>query len=182
VDRVEALRLAYEGFISVPWSGAAAAQRVIFCVYEAEDERKVRFRLDEFRQATERAGHGWAFHDLADRFADWLPAQRYARRYFERPEHLRTLLPRFQEHVLNGFEAFLGSGAAGPDDVVAVAGAGSLYGLLKVRDVVDGMAPLVPGRLLVFFPGSCEGGNYRLLDAYDGWNYHAVPVTAAGRV
>src|SRR5437870_4368748 len=29
--------------------------------------------------------------------------------------------------------------------------------------------------LLVFFPGVYEQSNYRLLDARDGWNYHAVP-------
>ena len=34
------------------------------------------------------------------------------------------------------------------------------------------------GRLLVFFPGSYENNNYRLLDGYDGWNYLAVPITA----
>ena len=37
---------------------------------------------------------------------------------------------------------------------------------------------LVAGRLLIFFPGSYENNNYRLLDAYDGWNYLAVPITA----
>ena len=34
------------------------------------------------------------------------------------------------------------------------------------------------GRLLVFFPGEVEGNNYRLLDARDGWNYLATPITA----
>ena len=36
----------------------------------------------------------------------------------------------------------------------------------------------IQGRLLVFFPGVYEQDNYRLLDARDGWNYHAVPITA----
>ena len=36
----------------------------------------------------------------------------------------------------------------------------------------------VRGRLLVFFPGEHERGNYRLLDARDGWNYLAVPIDA----
>jgi hypothetical protein len=55
---------------------------------------------------------------------------------------------------------------------------GSLFGFLKVKQVVDELAPLVPGRLLVFFPGSYENNNYRLLDGYDGWDYLAVPITA----
>ena len=47
-----------------------------------------------------------------------------------------------------------------------------------MREVVDDIAPLVTGRLLIFFPGAYENNNYRLLDAYDGWNYLAVPITA----
>jgi len=43
--------------------------------------------------------------------------------------------------------------------------------------LVDKLSPLVQGRLLVFFPGSCENDNYRLLDGYDGWNYLAVTIT-----
>jgi hypothetical protein len=44
--------------------------------------------------------------------------------------------------------------------------------------MVDAFAPLVKGRLLVFFPGSFDDNNYRLLNSYDGWNYLAVPITA----
>jgi hypothetical protein len=35
----------------------------------------------------------------------------------------------------------------------------------------------IQGRLVVFFPGEFENANYRLLDARDGWNYHAIPIT-----
>ena len=35
------------------------------------------------------------------------------------------------------------------------------------------------GRLLVFFPGSREGNVYKLLDAREGWNYLATPITAS---
>jgi hypothetical protein len=38
----------------------------------------------------------------------------------------------------------------------------------------------VRGRLVVFFPGQFEQNNYRLLDARDGWNYMAVPITTHG--
>jgi hypothetical protein len=30
------------------------------------------------------------------------------------------------------------------------------------------------------FPGQFERNNYRLLDARDGWNYLAVPITLHG--
>ena len=65
------------------------------------------------------------------------------------------------------------------NSVVVLKGVGSLFGLLKVKEVVDRLAPQVNGRLLVFFPGSYDSNNnYRLLDAYDGWNYLAIPITA----
>jgi hypothetical protein len=38
----------------------------------------------------------------------------------------------------------------------------------------------IQGRLVVFFPGQFERNNYRLLDARDGWNYLAVPITLHG--
>jgi hypothetical protein len=38
----------------------------------------------------------------------------------------------------------------------------------------------IRGRLAVFFPGSFDRNNYRLLDARDGWNYMAVPITLHG--
>ena len=68
----------------------------------------------------------------------------------------------------------------GVDDnsVVALKGVGSLFGLLKVKLVVDKLAPMVKGRLVVFFPGTFESNNYRLLDGYDGWNYLAIAITA----
>ena len=75
-------------------------------------------------------------------------------------------------------EIFLQKTNSSPNSVVAINGVGSIFGFLKVKEVVDKLAPLVTGRLLVFFPGSYENNNYRLLDGYDGWNYLAVPLSA----
>jgi hypothetical protein len=55
----------------------------------------------------------------------------------------------------------------------------SLFGFLKISEVLPMVEGDVKGRLLVFFPGVYEQNNYRLLDARDGWNYHAVPITAS---
>jgi hypothetical protein len=38
----------------------------------------------------------------------------------------------------------------------------------------------IRGRLVIFFPGEYDSNNYRLLDARDGWNYLAVPITLHG--
>ncbi len=64
------------------------------------------------------------------------------------------------------------------DTVVALVGVASLFGLVRASEVLDKVTQSIQGRLLVFFPGQHEGSNYRLLDARDGWNYLAVPITA----
>ena len=169
----------YASFISVPWrDDVAPPQRVIFCVYNESEERSLRSKIDEFEIATHEAGHDWALFDLTDSFAVWLVSQRYAKSYFQNPGLLSTLLPKYLEFLIDQFADFVQDNHIGTNSVVAVKGVGSLFGLLKVKEVIEKMAPLVNGRLLVFFPGSYENNNYRLLDGYDGWNYLAVPITA----
>lgn len=179
MSRVRRLVQSYSRHISIPWrDDAAAAQRVIFCVYNENEERWLRARVDEFEIVTKQAGHDWALFDLTNTFAAWLSSQRYAKTYFQKPHLLATVLPKYLDYIVNEFERFLDSRNIGENAVVAIQGVGSLFGFLKVKDVVDKLAPQVPGRLLVFFPGSYENNNYRLLDGYDGWNYLAMPITA----
>ncbi len=179
MSKIRRLIQSYSRYIEVPWrEDAAAAQRVIFCVYAETDERRLRVGIDEFEIATCQAGYGWAIFDLTDTFATWMASQRYAKSYFTKPHLLPTLLPRYLPYIASEFQAMLEKIATGPNTVVALKGVGSLFGFLKVKDLVDHLAPLVKGRLLIFFPGSFENNNYRLLDGYDGWNYLAVPITA----
>jgi len=179
LTKIKRLIQSYSKFIAIPWrSDAAAAQRVIFCVYDEVDELRLRAKIEEFEIATKNSGHEWAVFDLTDTFADWLTAQRYAQKYFQRPDLLSALLSKYLAFITEKFEEFLQTNSINEDYVVALLGVGSLFGLLKVKEVVDKLAPLFGGRLLVFFPGSYENNNYRLLDGYDGWNYLAVPITA----
>ena len=179
MSKVKRLIQSYSKYISVPWrDDAAAAQRVIFCVYNETEERWLRAKVDEFEIVTRQAGHEWAMFDLTDTFAIWLASQRYAKSYFQKPYLLSTLLPKYLVFITDEFATFLQKNEIGSDSVVAIKGVGSLFGFLKVKEVVDKLAPMVKGRLLVFFPGSYENNNYRLLDGYDGWNYLAVPITA----
>jgi hypothetical protein len=67
-------------------------------------------------------------------------------------------------------------GACGRSDVLALDGCGSLFGIAHVSALIDKVADEIPGRLLVAFPGKHAAGVYRLLDARDGWNYHAIPI------
>ena len=179
MSKIRRLIKSYGKFISIPWrDDAAAPQRVIFCVYHENDELRLRAKIDEFELATKQAGHEWAVFDLTDAFPEWLSAQRYARSYFQKPELLASILPKLLTFIINKFEKILHENKADENSVVALKGVGSLFGFLKIKEVVDKLAPMVKGRLLVFFPGSFEDNNYRLLDAYDGWNYLAVPITA----
>ena len=179
MSRIKRLLHSYRKYIAVPWrDDAAAAQRVIFCVYNENEERSLRARIDEFELATRQTEHNWLSFDLTDSFATWLISQRYAQSYFKKPHLLTTLLPKYLTFIADEFAAALEKNKINQNSVVALQGVGSLFGFLKIKEVVDKLAPMVDGRLLVFFPGSYENNNYRLLDGYDGWNYLAVPITA----
>lgn len=179
MSKIKRLIASYKKYIAIPWrSDAAAAQRVIFCVYNESDELRLRAKIDEFEIATRENGHDWAIFDLTNMFAEWMASQKYAQSYFKKPNLLSTIYPKYQEFIVKRFSDSLQESGVDEKFVVAIHGVGSLFGFLKVKDVVDKLAPKVAGRLLVFFPGSYENNNYRLLDGYDGWNYLAVPITA----
>ncbi len=179
MSKIKRLIASYAAYISIPWrDDAAAAQRVVFCVYGEAEELRLRARIEEFELATRQAGHDWAVFDVTDSFAEWMAAQKYAESYFQKPHLLSSLMHRYLETIVDGFRTFIDDRDVGENAVVAVKGVGSLFGFLKVKEVVDRLAPLVSGKLLIFFPGSYDNNNYRLLDGYDGWNYLAVPITA----
>ena len=179
MSKVKRLLQNYTKHIAVPWrTDAAALQRVIFCIYDESEELRLRSRIDEFEIATQQAGYEWTLFDLTDTFAEWLSSQRYAQSYYRKPQLLSPLLPRYLTFIEDKFKSFLELNRVERNHVVALKGVGSLFGFLKVKDVVDRLAPIVKGRLLVFFPGSYDtNNNYRLLDGYDGWNYLAFAIT-----
>ncbi|MBM4388087.1 MAG: DUF1788 domain-containing protein, partial [Deltaproteobacteria bacterium] len=149
-NKIKKLADSYGSYIAIPWRpDAAPLQRVIFCVYSEHDELRLRARLGEFEIATKNAGHNWMQFDLTDTFADWLSNQRYSDKYFRQPGLLTTLLPKYLEYLVQKFNDFLTEQGADGNTVVSLIGAGSLFGLLKVKEVVERFAPLVSGRLLV---------------------------------
>jgi hypothetical protein len=176
VSQIDSLLKSYGKHIAIPWRETAPAQRVIFCVYDSDQERNLRLKYGEFELETRQNQHEWALFDLTPSFENWLSTRRYAENYFKNPQLLPTLLPRYLSFIIEQFKAFLQEKKAGENHVIAIGGVGSLFGFLKIKELVDKLAPEVEGRLLVFFPGSHEGNNYRLLDAYDGWNYLAVSI------
>jgi hypothetical protein len=103
--------------------------------------------------------------------------QEYREAYFESPEDLRCPHPDFEEFVANLVRRVLE--AADDVTVVGLTGVASLFGFTRVSRLMEMIQDSIRGRLLVFFPGEYGDNNYRLLDARDGWNYHAVPITSA---
>ena len=73
MSSVEDLCRAYERFIGLPWNPSLAGpQKVLFCIYDTRDERRLRARLGEFEVATKRQGHVWRQVELTDAFAHWM--------------------------------------------------------------------------------------------------------------
>lgn len=177
MSRIDELAVRYADHITVPWQqGLPAANRVVMLVYEKELERHLRAKLLEFEQTTKAAGHGWQLVNLTTAFADWMGGMKYREEYFRAPDDIRLKLDSsFLRHVSDLIKAQLNQASA--NDVVALLGAGSLFGFLRLSDVIKEVEREIQGRLVVFFPGQKDGNNYRLLDARDGWNYMAVGIS-----
>jgi len=178
-SRIERLIQNYERFCSLPWEQSlSGAERVWFAVYDKADERRLRARITEFELASKRAGHNWCLIDLTNTFGRWLAEQDYHESFFENPEDLEPLLPDFEARVVELISKELTASDSDENRIIAVMGIAGLFGFLKVSGVIPKIASRIRGRLLVFFPGEYDDGNYRLLDARDGWNYRAIPITA----
>lgn len=184
--RIEDLAEVYAQHIATPWQRTVAgAQRVIMVVYDKELERALRARKLAFENATRQAGHAWHEIDMSDAFATWMAADEYRDAYFESPDDIRLKLEsEFAEHAAERIRSVLTRSDVDETSVVALFGVASLFGFARVSHVLRLVEADVRGRLVVFFPGQYEQNNYRLLDARDGWNYMAVPITlhSAGAV
>jgi len=177
VSEIDDLIAAYGRFVALPWRpNLAGPQRVWMVVYGPAQERRIRHRVAELELATKQAGHGWRLHDLTDAFPVWLGSQEYVESYFEDPDALSLAVGDFVDAVVSEVTEFLEG--SDEDDIVALLGAGALYPYCRLSLVIEAVNASIPGRLLVFFPGEYSNNVYRLLNARDGWNYMAVPITA----
>ena len=179
MGRIDRLAELYKSYIALPWQkDLAGAERIIFVVYDKADERRLRARKGLFELATAATGHGWLECDLTKVFAEWMANTEYRDSYFESPEDLELKLEDdFLEHVTGRVRARLMSGEPNDEAVVGIFGIASLFGFVRVSELMKGIERDIRGRVAVFFPGEYENSNYRLLDARDGWNYLAVPIT-----
>jgi hypothetical protein len=176
--QIDRLLKNYTRYVELPWpDNLDGKQRIWFAIYPPAEERRLRAQLAGFDLATKTAGHGWSLADLTDAFPDWLAGYGHFQDYVKDPDSLAFGLPDFRKAVVEKISAVLRHPNADSHSVVALHGLAGLYGFLKVSEVVDALAKGIRGRLLVFFPGELDNNTYRFLDAREGWNYLATPIT-----
>ncbi len=182
MGRIEDLAEIYRRHIATPWQRTVAgAQRVVMVVYDKDLERTLRARKIAFETATREAGHDWYEVDVSAAFAEWMAADDYRDAYFASPNDLQLKLDaEFPAFVADRIRATLGNTDVTANAVVAVHGIGALFGFARASQILKMVESEIKGRLVIFFPGQFESNNYRLLDARDGWNYLAVPITLHG--
>ena len=182
MSRIEDLAELYGRHISTPWQRTVAgAQRVISVIYDKELERTLLARKMAFETATRQAGHKWYEIDVSNCFANWMAEDEYREEYFSSPDDLQLKLEEeFTQYTANRIQAVLRQPEVDDNSVVAVFGAGTLFGFASVSNLLKSVEGDIRGRLVIFFPGHIDRNNYRLLDARDGWNYLAVPITLHG--
>ena len=177
MSEIEDLLGRYEQYVKLPWGDKlAGAQKVWFARYDPGQERRLRLRIGEFQTATTDAGHMWRLVDITDVFAEWMADHEYRDAYFEQPEDMGMALADFAAAVQDRLRQALKHEDADDVTVVAVLGLASLFGLARASELIAKVDGEIQGRLLAFFPGQRDGSNWRLLNARDGWNYHAVPI------
>jgi hypothetical protein len=178
MSRIEDLVERYREHIAPEWPRhLAGPQKTIFVVYPKSEERRLRHRIVEFELATQVARRKWVLCDLTPLFAEWMNTISYRNEYFKDPRALgMKLRTDFLHFVSDRMIAALTGPGIDEDTVVAVLGVASLFGFLRISQVLKEVERSIQGRLAVFFPGKFRNGNYRLLDARDGWNYLAVPI------
>ena len=178
MSAIDRLLSNYSRQVRLPWSAnMSGKQRVWLAVYPPAEERRVRARLPQFEALTLEANHGWTTVDLTRLLPEFLAAHKYRESIFQNPQHLRAgtdLEVRAAAQVKEAFsreEADAGS-------IVAVTGLASLFDFMRVSSLIERVEDSVRGRMLVLFPGEYAGNVYRFMDARDGFNYMAVPITS----
>ena len=168
----------YARQVRLPWSpNVAGKQRVWFAVYPPTDERKVRARLQQFETLTLEAGFGWSTVDLTGLLPEWLAKHDYREEIFQSPEHFSSN-DELEVLAAEKVHAACQSEEANARCVVAVVGLATLFDYIRVSSLIERVEVSVRGRLLILFPGEYRQNVYRFMDARDGFNYMAVPITS----
>ena len=178
MSAIDRLLSNYSRQVRLPWSAnMSGKQRVWFAVYPPAEERRVRAHLPRFEALTLEARHGWSTVDLTRILPEWISAYEYREGIFKEPEHFSP------NSEIEGLAVERVRQACSHVDidaasVVAVMGLASLFDFMRVSSLIERVEDCVRGRLLVLFPGEYAGNVYRFMDARDGFNYMAIPITS----
>lgn len=169
----------YSRQVRLAWSAnMAGKQRVWFAVYPPAEERRVRARLPQFEALTLEAGHGWAAVDLTGLLPEWIASHEYREAIFAEPEQF-SANSELEDLAVERVRHACSREDVDATSVVTVTGLASLFDFMRVSSLIERVEDSVRGRLLVLFPGEYEAQVYRFMDARDGFNYLAVPITSA---
>ncbi|MCK9310967.1 MAG: DUF1788 domain-containing protein [Bacteroidales bacterium] len=178
-SKVDQLLAKYELVVNEPWSSSLSGQeRIWFLVYDPAEQRKVDLRLGDFETATIKAGKKWAEISLKKCFPTWMAAQAYRDSYFQSPQYIvEQLEGDFKTFAIDYLKKKIANKSTDSDTVIVIKDVSSLFGFIRLSEILKSCDKVFTGRMLIFFPGEFERNQYRLLDARDGWDYLARPIT-----
>lgn len=175
---VDRLLSNYSRQMRLPWpANKSGRERVWFAVYPPAEERRVRARLPQFEEVTLAANHGWTVVDLTRLLPEFLAAHKYRESIFQKPEHFRVG-GDLEVRAAALIKQACSREEVDANGVLAVTGLASLFDFMRVSSLIERVEDGVRGRLLIFFPGEYANNVYRFMDARDGFNYMAVPITS----
>jgi hypothetical protein len=179
-SKIDTLLASYEMVINEPWTGTlSSSERTMFLVFDPSEIRKVEMRLGDFELATKKAGKRWELISLKQCFPTWMSQHKYRDEYFVDPESIVDQLEtKFRQYAIDYLNTQIDLLTTDENTLIAIKDVASIYGFSRLTDVINSVSKTFKGRLLVLFPGEYDKNHYRLLDARDGWNYIARPITA----
>ena len=177
--RIELLIEAYSKVVKEPWSSALSGQeRIWFLVYDPSELRKIELHMGEFETVAVRAGKSWKSVSLKHCFPSWMANHEYKEEYFTSPEYIVDQLEaEFIPYAIDFLKKELSKLEQSENTLIAIKDVSSLFGFARLSEILKSCDKEFKGRLLIFFPGEFEQNHYRLLDARDGWDYLARPIT-----
>jgi hypothetical protein len=177
--RIDLLVEAYEKVVNEPWSSALSGQeRIWFLVYDPAEQRTVDLHLGDFETAAIKAGKKWKAISLKQCFPSWMANHEYREDYFRDPEYIVDQLEaEFIPYATQFLKNELKKIEQTEDTLIALKDVSALFGFARLSEILKSCDRDYSGRLLIFFPGEFEHNHYRLLDARDGWDYLARPIT-----
>ncbi len=179
-SKIDQLLAAYEAVVNEPWATSLSGhERIWFLVYDPAEQRKVDLRIGDFETIALRAQKKWVSISIKNCFPQWMSSHDYREEYFQDPESLLDQLEaEFKQYTIDFIIAELEKNGTDDNTLIALRDVSSLFGFNRMSDILSGCSGSFKGRLLLFFPGEYDKNQYRLLDARDGWNYLARPITA----